>query len=232
MEHTKRQSLDAAVAGIKQRFGARVLHTLGEAESVASVSTGFAKLDKALGIGGVPRGHITELVGTPTSGLHTLVFKVIANAHRGGDMVVYLDLSHTFDPDYAVRCGVDIGNLLLVRPTTGDHALDMAYSFATQRSAGVIVYDDALLQHGKSMSFAPLLHPLASARCALLRIVRSGEQSASVRLHLSRERWLRQRRDVSGYWTRIHILKNKFAPTAEAVCVTIGFHSVVLGDGV
>src|SRR4051794_6445170 len=105
MENTKRQSLDAAVAGIRQRFGSHALHTLGEAESVASVSTGFAKLDKALGIGGVPRGHITEFVGTPTSGIHTMAFKVIASAHRMGEMVVYLDLGQTFDPDYAVRCG-------------------------------------------------------------------------------------------------------------------------------
>src|SRR5207248_3286867 len=93
MEHTKRTNLDAAVAGLKQRFGSHIVHTLREAEAVVTLSTSFAKLDAALGIGGIPRGHITELVGTPTSGVHTLASKLIANAHQAGEMAVYLDMS-------------------------------------------------------------------------------------------------------------------------------------------
>ncbi len=205
MEHTKRHNLDAAVAVIKQRFGLHIVHTLGEAEAVVTLSTGFAKLDAALGIGGIPRGYITELIGAPTSGVHTLASKLIASAHQAGDMAVYLDMIHTFDPDYTV---------------------------VMERGAGVIVFDESLFKASTRVSFTPLLHTLAGSGCILLRLATWGSQSAAVRLHLTRERWLGQRRDVSGYRTRVHILKNKFAPPAAEVGLTIGFRGVVNGDGV
>ncbi len=147
-------------------------------------------------------------------------------------MAVYVDMSHTFDPDYTVRCGVNIANLLLVRPRSSDEALDMAYTFLMERGAGVIVFDESLFKAATRVSFAPVLHTLAGSGCAMLRLATWGSQSASVRLQLTRERWLGQRRDVSGYRTRVRILKNKFAPPAEEVCLTIGFHGVVNGDGV
>src|SRR5262249_28065755 len=161
-------------AGLRQRFGSHIVHTLREAETVVALPTGFTQLDAALCIGGVPRGHITELVGKPTSGVHTLASKLIARAHRAGEMAGYLDLSHTFHPDYTVRCGVNIANLLLARPRSSDEALDIAYTFAMQRSAGVIVFDESLFKAITRISFTPLLHTLASSGCVLLRLATWG----------------------------------------------------------
>src|SRR5258708_4681523 len=105
-----RTNLETVISGIQQRWGPDILRVFGKpdaATEVPHIATGFAALDRALGIGGVPRGHITEILGAPTSGMSTLAFRIVANAHAAGDMAVYVDPGKTFDADYAVRCGID-----------------------------------------------------------------------------------------------------------------------------
>ena len=240
LEHKLRTDLDVTIAGIHERFGPDVLYKLEKPDSadIPHLSTGFPGLDKALGIGGIPRGHITELVGMPTSGMRTLALKVIASAHAVGDMAAYIDLSRTFDADYAVRCGVDISNLLLVRPVTLNEAVDMAYSFIANRSLGVLVWD---LPTGQSniLSLAKLLSPLAQSACACICLSCAWDapqntklaQQAVLRLRITRQAWLKRRRAVRGYRTQVAILKNKFSPLRREVSVTIGFSGAVAGDG-
>ena len=114
------------VAAIQQRWGTQALRRWGEAPAYRQgqaaraveaphIPTGFPALDQALGIGGIPRGRITEMMGAPTSGMATLALKVIASAQSRRDMAAYVDLGYTFDPDYAARCGVTPDKLLLVR---------------------------------------------------------------------------------------------------------------------
>ncbi len=240
-DSTKHTQLDVTVADIQRRFGPKAVTKLGQLEDaeVVPLPTGFARLDVALGIGGVPRGHITEFIGTPTSGVGTLALKLIASAHAIGDMAVYLDLSHTFDADYAVRCGIALHDVLIVRPHSAAEALDIAYSLVSNRSAGVIIYDAAFAprEMPNPASVNRLLAPLAESACAYVWLSATNGRPPSVdgisqRLHLQREHWLKRRRDVRGYRARVTILKNKFSPLRQPVQITIGFSGAVSGDGV
>jgi hypothetical protein len=181
MADNKRTNLDAAVAGIRQRFGTNILRT-GDEYNIHSLSTGFAWIKPWAS--GMPRGNVTEISGAPTSGAHTLAYKLIASAHQARQVAVYLDLASTFDPDYAVRCGIDIGNVLLVRPANAEAALDIANSFAANRGAGIIVLDSPFQNQFPAKAFARLLAPwlppsvsfwrLWSAQIVLLPMPRCG----------------------------------------------------------
>src|SRR5512136_2494209 len=140
----KRKLLDMTVAAIQQRWGPQALRRWGQAPTrveIPHVPTGFLALDNALGIGGVPRSRITEFLGVPTSGMATLALKVVARAQAMGDMTAYLDLGYTFDPDYAARCEVNLKHLLLVRPHTGDEALEILHSLVAGRGIGILIFD-------------------------------------------------------------------------------------------
>jgi recombination protein RecA len=234
--------LDNIVEGIQQRWGANVLRKLTRPDAtVPYIATGFAALDRALGIGGVPRGYITEVLGSPTSGMRTLTFKIIASAHAQGDMAAYIDLGRIFDADYAVRCGIDVASLLIVRPTSIDEAFDVAGTFSNG-SVGIVVYDPGLERANparEQMALNRLSSLLAQSSCACLCLWSHEETPddatlsvhTALRLLVERERWLRRRRDIQGYRTRITILKNKFSPRPRQVSLVIGFSGAVDGDG-
>lgn len=145
----RRQRLEKTVADLHQRYGIRVI---GRASSAADappvIPTGFPALDKALGIGGLPLGRLSEIVGIPTSGMATLALKVIAEAQSGGQdrspLAAYLDLEKTFDPDYAARCGVNLERLLIVRPYTIRQGIAMLPDFALNGGFAVLVVDAPL----------------------------------------------------------------------------------------
>src|SRR5689334_6103648 len=125
MTTEQKRRLDEAVVAIRRAWGQDALRQFTESEKLAGVphiSTGFPSLDQALNIGGIPKGHLTRLSGIPTSGAMTLAYKTLAQA--AGEALVYLDLAHNFDADYAARCGVDVANLVLIQPNGVDAALE------------------------------------------------------------------------------------------------------------
>jgi recombination protein RecA len=132
------------VQAIQKRWGPKAIRKL-EASSttveIPHIATGFPALDRALGIGGIPRGRITEILGAPTSGMATLALKLIARAQEDRDTAAYLDLSYTFDPDYAARCNVSLERLLLIRPHSGREALEITTSLIAGGGIGVLVFD-------------------------------------------------------------------------------------------
>ena len=233
MAHPERTGLETVLANLQARWGTRVVRKLGKPETVMvpHLKTGFATLDRALGIGGLPRGYVSELVGAPTSGAGTIALKTLANAHYMGEMAVYFDLSGTFDADYAVRCGVHLANLLLVRPTSNAEAFDIAYTLVSSGSVGALIYD-AGAEGYSPLVWRRLLAPLTNSACAFVYLSELAiVELAAVRLYIERERWLYRRRDVRGYRTRVTILENKFSALRNPVSVLIGFSGVVTGDG-
>src|SRR5262245_57015953 len=120
MQRNSAASLAELITAVQRRWGTRALRLLRAAteEVIPVVPTGFHDLDSALRIGGVPRGRITELLGTPTSGMTTIALTLIAQAQAQGDLASYIDLSKTFDAEYAALVGVDLAALLLIRPTS------------------------------------------------------------------------------------------------------------------
>ncbi|MCC7358860.1 MAG: recombinase RecA [Anaerolineales bacterium] len=139
----KERALDAALSQIKKQFGDGALMRLGEAThmNVESIPTGSLSLDLALGIGGIPRGRVTELYGPESSGKTTICQHIVAEAQKRGGLCAYVDMEHALDPSYAARCGVDIDNLYIAQPDTGEQALEIAEALTRSGAMDVVVVD-------------------------------------------------------------------------------------------
>jgi recombination protein RecA len=137
------KAVDAAILQIEKQFGRGAIMRLGdrEAQNVPAVSTGSVALDLALGVGGVPRGRITEIFGPESSGKTTLCYHVAANAQRMGGIVAFIDAEHALDPGYAKNVGVDVDELLVSQPDTGEQALEIAETLIRSGALDVIVID-------------------------------------------------------------------------------------------
>src|SRR6187402_3757227 len=120
------RAVDAAILQIEKQFGRGAIMRLGdrEAQNVPAVSTGSIALDLALGVGGVPRGRITEIFGPESSGKTTVCQHVLAEAQARGGVVAFIDVEHALDPGYARACGVNVDELLVSQPDTGEQALE------------------------------------------------------------------------------------------------------------
>src|SRR6266498_2992249 len=127
IDGAKRAVLDKAVGEILKRYGDGSIVRLGEAQYMQTESypTGSLSLDIALGVGGVPRGRVTEIYGPESSGKTTICQHIIAEVQKMGGVAAFVDMEHALDPVYAARVGVDIDNLLVSQPDTGEQALEI-----------------------------------------------------------------------------------------------------------
>jgi recombination protein RecA len=143
MSEAKRAVLDKALGDIVKRYGEGSIMRLGENHSleVEAIPTGSLSLDIALGIGGIPRGRITEIYGPESSGKTTLCLHIVAEAQKLGGTVAFIDMEHALDPSYAVRLGVDIEALLVSQPDTGEQALEIAETLVRSGAIDVVVID-------------------------------------------------------------------------------------------
>jgi len=141
--NNREQALDTALAQIERQFGKGSIMRLGQEERVPVeiISTGSVALDIALGIGGLPRGRVIEIYGPESSGKTTLALHAIANAQKSGGIAAFVDAEHAFDPEYAVKLGVDIDNLLVSQPDTGEQALEIADMLIRSGALDLIVID-------------------------------------------------------------------------------------------
>src|SRR5438067_8769537 len=129
VDRDKERALEIALGQIDKQFGKGSIMRLGEAgprPNVEAIPTGSIALDLALGIGGIPRGRVTEIFGPESAGKSTLVQHIIAEAQRLGGVVAFIDAEHALDADYAARCGVDVDELYVSQPDTGEQALEIA----------------------------------------------------------------------------------------------------------
>ena len=142
-ESGRSQALDIAVSQLRKRFGEGSIMKLGDSSQydVQAISTGSLALDAALGIGGVPRGRITEIFGPEASGKTTLAQHIIAEAQRAGGVAAFVDVEHAMDPTYAAKCGVDVDNLYISQPDTGEQALEIAEALVRSGAIDAIVID-------------------------------------------------------------------------------------------
>ena len=140
----KQKALDAALAQIDRAFGKGSVMKLGQRTNVVdveTVSTGSLGLDIALGIGGLPRGRVIEIYGPESSGKTTLALHVVAEAQKKGGVAAFVDAEHALDPGYAKKLGVDIGELLISQPDTGEQALEIADTLVRSGAIDVLVVD-------------------------------------------------------------------------------------------
>ena len=140
----KDKAIELAVSQIERQFGAGAVMRLGEDQinqNVEAISTGALSLDAALGVGGVPKGRIIEVYGPEASGKTTLALHIVANAQKNGGYAAFVDAEHALDPKYAGQLGVDIKNLLISQPDSGEQALEITETLVRSNALDVIVVD-------------------------------------------------------------------------------------------
>jgi recombination protein RecA len=143
MDPNKAKALDAAMSQIERQFGKGTVMRMGDQERVAipSISTGSLGLDIALGIGGLPKGRIVEIYGPESSGKTTLTLQVIAEAQKKGGTAAFIDAEHALDPQYAERLGVQVDDMIVSQPDTGEQALEVAEMLVRSGAVDVLVVD-------------------------------------------------------------------------------------------
>ena len=143
MPEDRNRALESAVSQIKKQYGDGAVMRLGEATHLAveTIPTGSLALDLALGVGGVPRGRVTEIFGPESSGKTTLCQHIVAEAQKAGGVCAYVDMEHALDPGYAAKCGVDVDNLYISQPDTGEQALEIAETLVRSGAVDVVVVD-------------------------------------------------------------------------------------------
>jgi len=136
-------ALDKALGDIEKRYGDGAIMRLGEAHHLAveAIPTGALSLDIALGVGGIPRGRITEIYGPEASGKTTICQHIVAEAQNLGGTCAFIDMEHGLDPSYAARCGVDVDSLLISQPDTGEQALEITETLVRSGAVDVVVID-------------------------------------------------------------------------------------------
>jgi recombination protein RecA len=248
----KQTALTAVLTAIRQRWGSTALQPLAKLPSVAAkhpIPTGFPALDTLLTLGGVPRGHITTLVGQPTSGVTTLAYNIVTQAQKGGELAAIVDLSHALDLEYAAHCGVDLTHLLVVRPTLKTHAPKLLRALVHSQAMGVIVLHGIqylVKDDTATKEFLATLRLLAASRhtrAALLmlvtpccddsaaeRAVALLEGQDAIRLEVTRQSWNTSAADIVGFQTQVDVLKNRFASGGRTT-LTIRYQSEAGGDG-
>jgi len=144
MDEDRKKALGAALGQIEKQFGKGAVMRMGDARAVGNVpviSTGSLTLDIALGVGGIPRGRVIEIYGPESSGKTTLTLQAIAEAQRDGGTAAFVDAEHALDPDYAAKLGVNVDELLVSQPDTGEQALEIADMLVRSGAVDIVVVD-------------------------------------------------------------------------------------------
>ena len=143
MDDNKKKALDAALGQIEKQFGKGAVMRLGGGvdTTIEVISTGSLSLDIALGVGGLPRGRVVEIYGPESSGKTTMALQVVAECQKAGGAAAFIDAEHALDPAYAVKLGVDIDDLLVSQPDTGEQALEITDMLVRSGAVGVVVID-------------------------------------------------------------------------------------------
>jgi recombination protein RecA len=143
VQEDKKKALNLAIAQIEKNCGKGAIMKMGSTDRVRveSISTGAINLDAAIGVGGIPRGRVTEIYGPESSGKTTLCLHVVANAQRAGGVAAFIDAEHALDTDYAAKLGVDVENLLVSQPDTGEQAMEICEILVRSGAVDVVVID-------------------------------------------------------------------------------------------
>ena len=244
MEDNRKKALTAALGQIERQFGKGAVMKMGDQprEAIPAVSTGSLGLDVALGIGGLPYGRVVEIYGPESSGKTTLTLQVIAEAQKQGKTCAFVDAEHALDPIYAEKLGVDVNELLVSQPDTGEQALEITDMLVRSNAVDVIIIDSVAALTPKaeiegemgdshvglqarlmSQALRKLTGNVKNNNCLLIFInqirmkigVMFGNALkfyASVRLDIRRIGSVKEGEEVTGNETRVKVVKNKVAP--------------------
>lgn len=211
------------VQEIQKRFGHKALQTLGQLAVPDARSSGWADVDAALGIGGWPCGHLSEVVGASTSGALTLALGALVAGQAQQASVAYIDPARTFDAEYAQALGIDLDHLWCLAPDNLLETLGLLQDALESHNFGVLVLDLPAAWAGRggvevADQWQKLRLKLKSAGSCLLVITPQPLSPATVvRVEVAHQEWLFEYGEIIGYHSQINITKNKFAPLAPPI---------------
>lgn len=263
MSKTKRRKLDSAVAAIQRRHGRQALrrgNELPRQQLPPHTSTAFPQLDRITGCRGIPLNAITLLSGQTTSGKLTLAYKILASAQHSKDQmsaqdnVAILDLNQTADPDYLLRCGIDLNHLVVIRPVLSPEVTHLLLDLVAQRSVRMILVDSLAdlnrvprAVRALYTSLNKLVRLLRSSGCGLLFVdepappwqrwlnldpSQAVRNQAALHIELRREEWLTSGDQLVGYQATANVLKSRWSiaretPSQRDTAIAIKFNGTV-----
>ena len=236
-EEEKKKALQSAIAHITKVYGTGAIMRLGENKAnlnVEAIPTGSMMLDMALGIGGVPRGRIVELYGPESSGKTTVALHIIAEAQKMGGEVAFIDVEHALDPTYAEALGVNIDNLLVSQPDSGEQALEIAEALVRSGAIDVLVVDSVAALTTKAEidgemgdSHVGQLARLMSQAMRKLTAVISKSKCVAIFINQLPERAPRHRRTAAKCWKpRANLIRWRTAKIWRSVQRTTSKNSI------
>jgi recombination protein RecA len=218
VDDNRKKALSAALGQIEKQFGKGAVMRMGDSQinrDIEVVSTGSLTLDIALGIGGLPKGRIVEIYGPESSGKTTLTLQAIAECQKAGGTAAFIDAEHALDPGYAEKLGVNVDDMLVSQPDTGDQALEITDMLVRSSAIDLIVVDSVAALTPKAEIEGDMgdshvgLHARLMSQ-ALRKL--TAKFYSSVRLDIRRIGAIKKADEVIGNDTRVKVVKNKMAP--------------------
>jgi len=219
----KQKALDSALAQIERQFGKGSIMTLGGENTLPDIeatSTGSLGLDIALGIGGLPKGRIVEIYGPESSGKTTLTLHAIAEEQKKGGVCAFVDAEHALDPTYAKKLGVNLDELLISQPDTGEQALEIVDTLVRSGAVNMVIVDSVAALTPKSELEGDMGDSSVGVHARLMsQAMRklTGSINRSGCLDIRRIGAIKDRDEVVGNATRVKVVKNKVAPPFKQV---------------
>ena len=221
----KQKALDSALAQIERQFGKGSIMKLGgqnQMPDIEATSTGSLGLDIALGIGGLPKGRIIEIYGPESSGKTTLTLHAVAEEQKNGGVCAFVDAEHALDPQYAKKLGVDLNELLISQPDTGEQALEIVDTLVRSGAVSMVVVDSVAALIPKSELEGDMGDSSVGVHARLMsqamrKLTGSINRSKCMVIFIRRIGAVKDRDEIVGNTTKVKVVKNKVAPPFKVV---------------